>query len=284
MHIELLMRLISALESLYLRFDRRFIRRANNIAYIPTFGNRRGGKRSYVEWGHVVGIFQTLLYQHLPQLEGNHILDVGSGTGLLGIAAMPYIQNGKYVGIDVMSKDVNFSRGHDDVPGMEFQHLDGHNALYAPDQPSHHVTWTVRDAGFDMVTALSVWTHMRPSDALFYFKEIDRVLKPGCKAIVTFFLLDEDYQQSLSHRSSANGRFHRTAQNLWIFDQQHPESPNWFYPKWVKVPEDAIGVTPDGLQKLLTATRLELVQVYPGNWKEQPGLYFQDVLVFQKKA
>jgi predicted SAM-dependent methyltransferase len=64
-----------------------------------------------------------------------------------------------------------------------------------------------------LVTALSVWTHLNEADARFYFKEISRVLKPDGKAIVTFFLLDEQY---------------------------------------------------------------------PGNWKETPGAFFQDVLIFAK--
>jgi SAM-dependent methyltransferase len=281
--MKILLRLINILESIYLRFDKRFIRRTNNIVYIPAIGDRRGGKRSYAEWAHVIGIFQSLFYFHLPRLEGNQILDIGSGTGLLSMAAMPYVYDGKYIGLDVGARDVDFSRRHYTIPGVEFHHLNMQNALYAPDQPVQHVVWPVPAATFDLVVALSVWTHMRPLDAAHYFKEIDRVLRPDCKAIITFFLLDADYQESLSKRRSQVGRFHRTSQSKWIFDQPHPESPYWFYPKWVKVPEDAMGITPEGLTSLLEGTALKLVQLYPGNWKEKPGLYFQDILVFQKK-
>ena len=57
-----LIRLVDALDRAYLSYDRQHILRANNIVLIPSYSDRRGGKRSYAEWGHVIGIFQTLLY------------------------------------------------------------------------------------------------------------------------------------------------------------------------------------------------------------------------------
>ena len=67
------------------------------------------------------------------------------------------------------------------------------------------------------------------------------------KAIVTYFLLDETYRKSLGTRSKKEGRFHRTLQNKWIFDQPAYGSSMWYCPKWARVPEAAIGVTETGL-------------------------------------
>jgi len=52
--------------------------------------------------------------------------------------------------------------------------------------------------------------------------------------------------------------------------------------KWVKVPENAIGVTPEGLTKLINSSGLKQIEYYPENWKEQPGIFFQDILIFEK--
>jgi hypothetical protein len=43
-----------------------------------------------------------------------------------------------------------------------------------------------------------------------------------------------------------------------------------------------VGVTPRGLELLTAGTTLQVERVYPGNWKEQPGVYFQDVVLLRK--
>ncbi len=43
---------------------------------------------------------------------------------------------------------------------------------------------------------------------LFYFSGIGRVLKPGSRAIVTFFLLDATYRAVLDDRTDRASRFH----------------------------------------------------------------------------
>jgi hypothetical protein len=133
-----------------------------------------------------------------------------------------------------------------------------------------------------MVSALSVWTHLNETDAVFYFAELGRVLKPGGKAIVTFFLLDTLYHEGLTRRAAEQGRYHMTSQGRWVFDQPAYGSDAWFHPSWTEVPETAIGVTQAGLERMILPTGLRLVEHCQGNWKEVPGIYFQDVLVFEK--
>jgi SAM-dependent methyltransferase len=250
---------------------------------IPGFKNRRGGKISYAEWAHVIGIFQTLIYQNLGNKTGNKILDIGCGTGLLGISSEPFMSDGgTYTGIDVIKFDINFCINHFKSKNYNFIHLDVANPTYAKSQSKILAPWPIKDESHDLVLALSVWTHLSEKDAFFYFKEIHRVLKKRGKAIITFFYLDEHYQDSLSKRSNNIGRFHSTNQNKWIFDHNAYESKNWYSPGWVKIPEDTIGVTNEGLDALQKHSGLKLIQCYPGNWKEIPGVFFQDVLIFEK--
>lgn len=281
-------RLITAVyprvDDIYLSLDKSLVRRTRNLRLIPALNNRRGGKIAYGEWCHVVGLFQTLLFLHLNNKDGNHILDVGCGTGLLGIASEPFLgDRGRYIGIDVREQDIEFCQKHYPKSHYSFEHLDVLNPSYAPGQSPIRKNWTVVDASMDMVTALSVWTHLNEEDAIFYFQEIDRVLKPGGKAIVTFFLLDEKYYNGVQSRTGEQGKYHNTRQDDWIFDKPCSESQNWFHSRWAVQPEDAIGVTPTAIEKMLERTLLKLVKIYSGNWKELPGIFFQDILVFEKE-
>lgn len=271
------------LDHLYIPMDQTFLRRTRNIRLIPKVGDRRGGKFAYAEWAHVIGVFQTLLFLQLPKKEKNQILDIGCGTGLLAIASEPFLAHGgKYLGLDVMKKDVDFCRSHYPSEYFEFIHFDVANPAYSPEQTGRNAQWPVENESMDLATALSVWTHLNEEDAVFYFREIGRVLKSRGKAIITFFLMDEIYEASLGGRSAGKGKYHMTNREQWVFDQSVYGSDAWFHPKWVKVPENAIGITKVGLERLLENSGLKLVEHYQGNWKEVPGVLFQDVLVFQK--
>jgi len=249
--------------------DREQIARTRNIKLIPDQERRRGGKSSYAEWAHVIGIFQTIIYQTLGSKTGNKILDIGCGTGLLGIASEPFTSGGgSYTGIDVMSEDINFCKDHYRSANYNFIHLDVANPTYASAQSAELKPWPIEDESHDLVTALSVWTHLNETHAIFYFNEIQRVLKKGGKAIITFFYLNEHYQESLAKRNNDTGRFHNTNQNTWIFDTPAYDSKNWYTVPSAKTPEDAIGITPEGMDILLKSSGLKLVQYYPGNWKE----------------
>jgi hypothetical protein len=43
-----------------------------------------------------------------------------------------------------------------------------------------------------------------------------------------------------------------------------------------------MGVKPDGIKKMIENTNLSWIETHQGNWKEQPGMFFQDILVFEK--
>jgi ubiquinone/menaquinone biosynthesis C-methylase UbiE len=276
---------LSLIEKEYLEADKKNIRRTKNIGLIPIKRYRKGGKVSYAEWGHVIGIFQTLMYQNLEQKTGNQILDIGCGTGLLGIAADPFVsEGGLYTGVDVMTDDIDFCKQHYPNDKYKFIHLDVHNASYADEQKANPVKWDLEDNSFELATALSVWTHFNEEDAIFYLKEVERVLKPGGKAIITFFRLDEHYEKSLEKRSKTDelSRYNNTPQNRWFYTKKAYNSDEWYTTEWANVPEDAIGITEKGWEQMLAATNLKVAHYYPGNWKEMPGAYFQDVVIFSK--
>ena len=105
----------------------------------------------------------------------------------------------------------------------------------------------------------------------------------GGKALITFFILDQSYYRTAAAKTEEKSKYHNTKQSDWVFDQPAYGSQEWFYPAWAKVPEYAIGITPKGLELMLKDTGLKIEKIYSGNWKEMPGLYFQDILVLKKE-
>ncbi len=276
--------LYSLFEHYYLIIDKSLVRRNNNLLLIPKFKFRKGGKSAYVEWGHVVGIFQTLISQNISDNKSPKILDIGCGTGLLAIASEPFVKSGgRYTGIDVMSRDINFCNKHYNKDYFEFIHHKVFNATYSVDQNKANLPWEVQDGSIDLVLALSVWTHLNEIDAIYYFKEVNRVLKPGGRAIITFFSIEDDNQPS-NFSGKGKSDFHNTSASKWVFDQPVYGSDNWLTTKWAKIPEDAIGLTSKAITKLTEGTQLELLKITKGNWKGIPSIYFQDIIVFEKKG
>jgi SAM-dependent methyltransferase len=272
-----------AFDRAYLRLDRRRQRRTRCLRLVPDLAHRRGGKLAYGEWCWAIGIFQALIHAHLPRRPDPRILDVGCGTGLLAIASEPCLgERGRYLGIDVSRADVEFCRAHYPSPAFSFQVLEARHPVYAPEHEAGQRPWDVPDASIHLATALSVWTHFAEGDGLFYFCELDRVLRPGGRAILTCFLLDDAYRASLPRAPGAS-LFHATPRERWVFEVPARGSPDWLHPAWARVPEEAIGVTPAGLERMRAGTRLRLLDSHPGTWREAPGLYFQDVLVFARE-
>jgi SAM-dependent methyltransferase len=285
MKIRIPPRVYKSFDRLFLHYDKSLLRRTRNLRLIPDFGGRVGARPSYGEWCHIVGIFQTLLCRHLNRPLNNQILDIGCGTGIMAIACEPFLgDEGRYTGIDVRKEIVEFCKAHYPDNQFCFMHLNVSNANYAPGQQAARKRWAVEDESMDMLTALSVWSHLNEEDAVFYFREIDRVLKPRARAIVTCYLLDDLYYGSLQKRTNGRGKFHNSEQSMYIFDQASSSSQEWFHPSWAKQPEETIGVTVAGINRMLEQTGLSLAEASIGNWKELPGVFFQDVLVFQKAS
>ncbi len=271
------------LDAAFRIYDRKHLYATRNIRLIPGEKFRQSGNSAYAEWAYVTGIVQTLMFLHLEEKEDNKILDVGCGTGLLAIASEPFLGRcGRYTGIDLIEKNIAFCRRQFPRSHFDFVHVDAANAEYAPQQQRNQITWPFENDTFDFATALSVWTHLNEEDAVHYLQEVSRVLKSGGKAVITCFLLDAAYRNGCEQRTHAPGRFHSTLQDKWIFDQPSYHSTMWFHPQWADPPERAIGFSPAGLDLLISGSGLELVQHYLGNWKEAPGVLFQDVLILRK--
>jgi len=135
---------------------------------------------------------ETLLRHGLtPEMD---VLDVGCGQGRMARPLVEVLQGGSYTGFDIDKSGIHWCRDkYVDVPHFTFDHADVFNARYNADGAvaAKDYVFPYADNRFDRIFLTSVFTHMFAEDVENYLSEIARVLKPGGKALITWFLWDE---------------------------------------------------------------------------------------------
>lgn len=269
-------------EKLFRIFEDRRLSRAGHLSLIPNSLERRGGTITYVEWGYTIGWISALISKNAPKSKFK-MLDVGCGIGRVYIASLPQRADGsEYVGIDVMERDIKYCKNkYRNDSTAAFFHLNVANSSYAPGQPEELKPWEFESDSFDLVTAISVWTHLKENDSRYYLKEVRRVLRKGGRAIITFFVLDDVYFASVPERADVKSVFYPEKQTRWIFDTPAYGSMDWLTLNWVTTPEWAIGIRSAAFEQMIEECGLRVVEWHRGSFREQRGLYFQDILIFE---
>jgi 2-polyprenyl-3-methyl-5-hydroxy-6-metoxy-1,4-benzoquinol methylase len=101
---------------------------------------------------------------------GDTLLDFGCGTGRLAVHAIPWLQGGRYIGIDISETMLAHARVLIDekVPSppcsIEFVHQT------TPE-------FSLPDKSVDMICAFSVFTHMEHEDTYRYLRAARRIIK-----------------------------------------------------------------------------------------------------------
>ncbi len=276
----------TAIEPLALPIDRSLATRTRVLDRIPPVRARRGGKRSYAEWAWVIGLLQALLDDLLVDVERPRVVDVGCGSGLVLIAAEPSVADGgQLIGLDVQPDAIEFCRRHYPDPPYAFHALPIDHPLYAPGVSADAASpepWPVEAQSADLVTALSVLTHLDREATAATLAEVARVLRPGSPALLSVFLVDPDDAEPPDDRRPARStsRFHRTDPDRWRFVR--PIGHGWFAPSWSDPPERAIGLTRTALDRVTGEAGLAVERVIPGTWREERGLYFQDLVIVRR--
>ena len=269
-------------ERVFRSVERTRFSRGSVLFDIPPAEDREGGLGTvtYGEWCYTIGMFQTLIFSQIQQ-RPIRMLDVGCGTGRLFLAAKSYLtEEDQFVGLDVNKQSIEVCQKRYRSDNVRFIHHDSDNPYYANGAGERHA-WQLEDDSQTLVTALSVWTHLSEPDWRFYLNEVARVLAPGGRAIISFFVLDDLYKPET--KTANISRFYPQPEKKWIFDTPAYDSTHWFYPSWAPVPEVAIAVNETQFRQALDQAGLRLESFYPGQWKDQPGFFFQDVAVLSKQ-
>jgi SAM-dependent methyltransferase len=125
------------------------------------------------------------------------ILEAGCGVGRMAMPLTSYLNGeGLYEGFDISEEMVNWCRENITAkfPNFRFQAAAIYNGKYGAKAKGRasEFRFPYADEKFDLIFLTSVFTHMLPADVEHYFEEIARVMKPGGRCLITFFLLNEE--------------------------------------------------------------------------------------------
>jgi SAM-dependent methyltransferase len=200
------------------------------------------------------------------------VLDMGCGIGRMAVPLTGYLTTGSYEGFDIVASGVGWCKKNitPKFPRFKFQIADIYNKQYNPRgryQPGEY-RFPFSDAEFDLVILISVFTHMLPSDMDHYLSEISRVLKPGGKCLITFFMNDEEARRRVAAGTAAVPFDHKL-NGCWTSDPVTPET--------------AVGYDPADVMPVFKKHSLQPDPTYFGAWSGRSNyLSYQDIVIATK--
>lgn len=193
------------------------------------------------------------------------VLEPGCGTGRMAEPLSRYLTTGSYDGFDIVADAIkwcekNVAPSH---PRFSFKHVDVFNRYYNPDggirPEAFEFPYPPDSFGFALL--VSVFTHMVPADVRRYMGELERVLRPGGRCLMTFFLLEDAPDDEYARRAGPP-------------DARNPAAPGHSHFPYVgdgyryvqpQMPEAVVGYREGDVRRFLADAGLELQAIQYGN-------------------
>jgi SAM-dependent methyltransferase len=201
-----------------------------------------------------------------------NVLDVGCGTGRMARPLTTYLEGGSYDGLEIVASSVRWCRrAYRRHPAFRFHHADLYNKEYNPAGrlAASEYRFPFADSSFDFVFLTSVFTHMLSKEVGNYLSEIARVLRPGGRCLVTYFLLNQESRKLIGEGAS-------------IHDFRH-ELPGCFA-KRSDVPEAAVAYDEDVVREAFGRRGLLIAEPIRYGWwcGRERSLSKQDIVIASK--
>ena len=260
------------------RLDRRYMRGlfGANVDLVPPASLMFDGPVGYEVFKDNGEEFLRHYIQLAALKPTERMLDVGSGVGRKTLPLVSYlVAEGSYEGIDIVPKGVEWCKKQytPRFPNFRFQLIDVYNHLYNPSGKHSAKDYKFRfpEAEFDFVVLNSVFTHMLAEDVENYLSEVTRVLKPGGRCLISFFLLNDESSQLIAQGESSLNLTQEFGPARAISRE---------------MPEDAVGFAESYVWDLYRRFGLDIQQpVHYGSWcGRKEYLSYEDLIVATKVA
>jgi SAM-dependent methyltransferase len=242
-------------------------------SFVPAPEAMYDGPESYEAFKNNGEEFLKICVELCALRRDEKMLDVGSGMGRKALALTQYFGPGAtYDGIELVKSGVEWcSNGIGKrYPRFRFQQIDVYNKHYNPGGRSQAADYRFPfpDDTFTFVLLGSVFTHMLPADLANYLKEIGRVMAPGGRCLITYFLLDDDALRQVEQGKDAQGFKH--------------VGPGYRTTS-LEVPEEAIAFDEKWIRGLYETSGLKITRVEHGSWTGLSGRKsYQDIVIATK--
>jgi ubiquinone/menaquinone biosynthesis C-methylase UbiE len=214
----------------------------------------------------------------------DRVLDVGCGAGRLATPLARYLgPDGSYEGFDNNAERIAWCNEHIGGlhPHMRFSVANVYNGQYNREATlqAEDFTFPYDDGEFDVVFLMSVFTHMLPPGVTQYMGEIARVLKPGGRSMITWFILNEESERLIDEQRDRRRDPAQNAHDALLshdFGVYRTTDP--------KVPEYVIAYQESFVRDTYSDSGLEVVEpVYYGGWSGRTETrHNQDVVVARR--
>lgn len=203
------------------------------------------------------------------------VLDVGCGVGRMASQLTRYLSpDSRYEGFDIVLESIDWCRENvtPRFPHFRFTHADIFNSVYNPvglEQP-YEYRFPYGAGQFSFVFMTSVVTHLLTREVEHYLRETQRVLAPGGRCLITWFLIDSEAQQAIgSRRSSLDFKF-SAAPGVRVINRHRPEA--------------AVAFEEPLVRELYRNCGLVIREpIHRGSWRgSQESSGFQDVVIATK--
>ncbi len=206
----------------------------------------------------------------------DRVLDVGCGVGRMAVPLTGYLDPGSsYEGLDIVEDGIRWCEQAitPRFPRFRFQRADVYNRCYNPDGQFKASEYRLpySDNDFDFVFLTSVFTHMLPPDVGNYLREVHRVMRPGGRCLITFFLLNEESLERMrrDEAQADRGFRHDIGGGCLATDPGSAEVA-------IAYPEDVV-------TKLFDRCGFRITGLHHGGWCGKQGArHGQDIVVARK--
>lgn len=226
------------------------------------------GGGDYELIGQMVYHFVRVKASVLPT---DDVLDIGSGCGRIAIPFARYLApESRYDGFDIVKTMVDWCSENitSEHPNFRFKHVSLSNTLYSPEgNDAGSFVFPYEDQSFDVVFATSVFTHLVTASARQYAKEVARVLRPGGRGLLTFYIVNDEFR-----RQKDTGK--KVIPFGWSNGEYSVTDPNR--------PEAVVAFEEPVAREILESGGLKIDGFSYGEWRVPGGWTYQDAFLVSR--